>query len=126
MKINNLLIVIRFMMIIFCTSCYLLLCLAFTFPNPEISSRSFISFIKYSILITGFVPWIFWIFFLSLQPNIRFFIYAILTVLFHYVVAAFAANSDTLIYWTLQITELSLLIPLWFMYKKLKRELLLN
>jgi hypothetical protein len=119
--------IIRILVAIFCTLIYFSFAtlMIFTEIIEKIPSKKVVFQL---IFLCGFIPWTFWVFFLLFKPKIRFFVYAILSVLFHYCVAAFTFHSDSypLTYFLLQTIEISLLIPLWFTYNKLKREAPLN
>lgn len=85
--------------------------------------ETIISIVRHTILMPGLVPlsaWLMVIFFAKSEILFKATLLAILQTLFHIPVFAFSAHSDGWPYWTIQLMELLLIIPLMIMvfYKK--------
>lgn len=85
--------------------------------------ETIVGIVRHGILVSGLVPlsaWLIVIFFAKSEILFKATSLAILQTLFHVPVFAFSAHSDGWPYWTIQLVEFLLIIPLIIMvfYKK--------
>jgi|GEM_PF-6738732 len=80
--------------------------------SVDLGEKSFISVVRHAVLITGFVPWCFWMFSLLSNKGLKFILYAVLVTVFHVFVFAVSAHYDGLMYWFIQLIELIFLVPI--------------
>jgi len=87
-----------------------------------IENISPVTLIRHCVLVTGFIPWCFWMYSINIEKSsrIRLHLIAVVVTISHILVYAVSAHNDGLAYWSIQFIEISFIYYLINRYMNLE------